>query len=137
MPKSSKLTPEIQKEIGNYILAGSPLKFAAEASGITERTFYNWLEQGETAKSGMYKEFYDYIKECKAKSVQLHLKLITKSANDGNWQASAWILERRFFEHFGRRDKIDMKAEVDAKITGKLELHTLSDEQLLEIINNE
>lgn len=112
----SKLTPELQKKIGDNIILGMPLKYAAEVSGITEKTFYNWLEAGETAKSGAFSEFYNYIQECKAKSIQTHLKLITRSAKDGNWQASAWILERRHPEEFGRKDKIDMKAEHSGQI---------------------
>ncbi len=34
--RTSKLTPEIRKEIGNNITLGMPLKFAAEAAGISE-----------------------------------------------------------------------------------------------------
>jgi transposase len=110
-----KLTPQLQEQIGNNITLGMPLKFAAEAAGITEQTFYNWLKKGETETKGQFYEFAEHVKACKAKAVQLHLKLITKAATEGTWQASAWILERRFPEEFGRREKIDMKAEVTDK----------------------
>ena len=116
-----KLTPQLQKQIGDNITLGMPLKFAAEAAGITEVTFYNWLKRGEAESKGQFFEFAEHIKACKAKAVQLHLKLITKAATDGSWQASAWILERRYPEEFGRREKIDMKAELDATIKGELD----------------
>ena len=115
-----KLTPEIQKEIGNNITLGMPLKFAAEAAGITEATFYNWMNVGGKSTKGKFFEFFEYIKECQSKAVQLHLKLITKAATEGSWQASAWILERRHPEEFGRKERIDMKAEHSGQIVVNL-----------------
>lgn len=131
----TKLTPDIQKKIGDNITLGMPLKFAAEATGITEVTFYNWLKRGENESKGKFFEFAEHIKACKAKAVQLHLKLITKAATDGNWQASAWILERRHPEEFGRKDRL--KLDANMKHSGEVNLHTLSDEELMEIIQNE
>lgn len=131
----TKLNPTIKKQIGDNITLGMPLKFAAEAAGISEVTFYNWMNRGESESKGQFFEFHEYIKECQSKAVQLHLKLITKAATEGAWQASAWILERRHPEEFGRREKIEMDANL--KHSGELDLNTLTDEQLIEIINNE
>jgi len=108
-----KLTPEIQKEIGNNIKLGMPLKFAAEAAGICEKTFYLWMEKGENEGKGKYHDFFVYCNNCKSIGVKLHLTLITKAANEGSWQASAWILERRHPEEFGRKDKVNMDASVN------------------------
>jgi transposase len=107
----SKLTPQLQKEIGNNIKLGMPLKFAAEAAGISEATFYNWMERGEKESKGRYLEFLEYIKQCQSVAVQLHLKIITKAASEGSWQASAWILERRHPEEFGRRENLNIKSK--------------------------
>ena len=106
-----KLTPQLQEQIGNNITLGMPLKYAAESVGITEVTFYNWLKRGETESKGQFYEFAEHVKACKAKAVQLHLKLITKAATEGTWQASAWILERRYPEEFGRREKVELGGE--------------------------
>ena len=111
--RKTKLTPDIQKKIGDNITLGMPIKFAAEAAGITEQTFYNWLKRGENESKGKFFEFAEHIKACKAKAVQLHLKLITKAASEGTWQASAWLLERRYPEEFGKRDRL--------KLDGKME----------------
>jgi len=131
----SKLTPALQKKIGSNIVLGMPLKYAAEVSGISEKAFYNWMNEGEKAKSGKFYDFYNYITECKAKAIQTHLQLITKSAREGNWQASAWMLERRHSKYFGRQDKLELDANLNH--SGKIDINTLSDEQLIEIINNE
>lgn len=134
MPKF-KLTHQLQEQIGNNITLGMPLKFAAEAVGITEQTFYNWLKRGEAESKGQFHDFAEYMKACQAKAVQLHLKLITKAATEGSWQASAWILERRHPEEFGRREKVELDANM--KHSGDVNLHALSDEELMEIILND
>lgn len=132
----SKLTPEIQAEIGKNITLGMPLKYASEAAGVPERTFYQWMEQGEKQNSGKYRDFYDYCENCKSVAVKLHMTLITKAAKeDGSWQASAWILERRHPEEFGRREKVELSGNM--KHTGSINLHNLSDEELMEIIQND
>jgi hypothetical protein len=109
--RKSILNLKLQREIGKNIKLGMPLKFAAEAAGITETTFYNWMARGEKEKKGQFFEFFEYIKQCQSTAVQLHLKLITKAATKGNWQASAWILERRHPEEFGRRDNLNIKSK--------------------------
>ena len=131
----TKLNPTIKKQIGDNITLGMPLKFAAEAAGISEVTFYNWMNRGESESKGQFYEFAEHVKACKAKAVQLHLKLITKAATDGSWQASAWILERRYPEEFGRKDRLELDANM--KHSGEVNLHTLSDEDLMDIIKND
>lgn len=46
-PGSVSLTPQIQDTILNYIRAGAMAYVAAEAAGISERTFRDWMERGE------------------------------------------------------------------------------------------
>ncbi|MFA6728968.1 MAG: hypothetical protein WCS17_12265 [Prevotella sp.] len=132
--RKTKLTPQLQEQIGNNITLGMPLKFAAEAVGITEQTFYNWLKRGETESKGQFFEFNEHVKECQAKAVQLHLKLITKAASEGSWQASAWILERRHPSEFGRREKIELDAKMKHEVNNPAEM---TEEELQQAINNE
>jgi len=135
MPKP-KLTPELQKKIGDNITLGMPLKFAAEAAGISEKTFYLWMDRGDKEEKGQYHDFFIYCNNCKSRAVQLHLKLITKAATDGAWQASAWILERRHPEEFGRRDKID--AHIDGSMKHEItDPEKMTDEELQQAIKDE
>lgn len=131
----TKLNPTIKKQIGDNITLGMPLKFAAEAAGISEATFYNWMNRGESESKGQFFEFHEYIKECQSKAVQLHLKLITKAATDGAWQASAWILERRHPEEFGRKDKVNLDANLNH--SGQVDVCKMSDEELQQAIEDE
>lgn len=108
----TKLTLEIQEEIGTNIETGMTIKNAALAAGIDESTFYKWMNRGENATSGQYFQFVKYIKESKAKSEKKHVDNIKKAANDGAWQASAWILERRFPEDWGRIDRLSLSGHI-------------------------
>jgi len=109
----TKLNDEIIERICEYVTLGLSYKDASEACDITERTFYNWKKRGENAKSGKHYDFLDKLKLASSKSKVYHLNKIREAGDKGVWQANAWILERRFPEEFGRRDKI--QAEVEHK----------------------
>jgi len=87
------LTPDIQTEIGNNILLGLPLKFAAIAADVSESTFIEWLKQGERDTEGMFHEFFKYINECKAAVIKGRIFIIQKAAENGDKVASEWLLK--------------------------------------------
>ena len=65
MGRPSKLTPERQEAILGFIRAGVPNVHAAQLSGISETTFYEWLSkaQGKTEKhDARYPEFSESLK---------------------------------------------------------------------------
>ena len=47
MARRTKLTPEVQTLIADYVRGGAFDYVAAEAVGITARTFHNWMRWGE------------------------------------------------------------------------------------------
>jgi hypothetical protein len=61
------------------------------------------MREGEKAKSGKKKEFVERIREAEGRAVIGWLAKIEKAATDGNWQAAAWKLERRYPENYGRQ----------------------------------
>jgi len=105
--QKTKLTPELQAEIVKYIQAGNYARHACLAVGISERTYYNWIEWGEERQSGVYFQFMQAIKKAEAQAVARNVAVIQKAAID-TWQAAAWWLERTQYEHFGRKDKHDI-----------------------------
>ncbi len=82
----SKLTSELQKIIGDNIALGLTYSLAAEAAGITYKTFNEYMNRGNNVDA--------------AKAILEHLN---ETAKTGNCQVCMWILERRFPEDFGRR----------------------------------
>jgi len=103
MARPSKLTPEIQNKIGDNVALGLTYSLAAEAAGITYKTFNDWMNRGKTDKSGKYFEFHKFIQKRNADAAKALLERIKEAADAGNCQVCMWILERRFPDEFGRR----------------------------------
>ena len=54
-----RLTPEIQREICSYIIAGGFGNVAAEAAGVPAKIFERWMQWGQAERPvGLYREFY-------------------------------------------------------------------------------
>jgi len=113
MPRKSKLTQELIKEAYKLVAAGNYVKDIYPILGIDESTWYRWLSEGEKAKSGLKREFYETIKKAEKDAVARNVALIQRAAQEGNWQAAAWWLERKYFEDWGRKDKVDLSADKD------------------------
>ncbi len=63
MARPSKLTPEIQRKIGENIALGLTYRLAAESAGLTYKTLNEWNQRGQTEKSVKYYQFSQYIKK--------------------------------------------------------------------------
>jgi hypothetical protein len=103
MARPSKLTPELQKRIGENIALGLTYRLAAELAGVTYKSYNEWNQKGQTEKSGKYFEFAQHIKKCNAEGARILLEKLNDAAKAGNCTACMWILSRRFPEDFGRR----------------------------------
>ncbi len=113
------LTPEIGIQILELVKAGNYAKVAAVASGISERTYYNWIAIGEehveTVEDGgtvpeslqLYVDFLQSLKEAEAIGETL---LVMDALTRGNgWQAPMTVLERKYPERWGRTDRHEHK----------------------------
>ena len=61
MARPSKLTPEITKRLTEAIRAGNYYEAACGYAGIHYSTFRKWMQKGETAKSGKFREFFEAV----------------------------------------------------------------------------
>ena len=93
--RPSKLTPERKANLIGAIRKGSYLKAACRLAGITEQTFYNWMERGEKAKKGEYFEFFEAARDAEA---QAEIRAVTQwqSFMDKDWRAARDFLRYRF-----------------------------------------
>ena len=113
MARKRKLTKELIKEAYKLVAAGNYDKDVYPILGIDKSTWYRWLSEGEKAKSGLKREFYDTVKKAEKDAIARNVALIQRAAQEGNWQAAAWWLERKYFEDWGRKDKVDLSADKD------------------------
>lgn len=107
--KPTKLDQKLQDGIAILIRNGVTVEVAAQATGISESTFYAWMERGEQAQSGAFREFYEAIEQARGQSESLQVVRVSQAAQRGSWQAAAWLLERRHPERWakptGRKQK--------------------------------
>ena len=116
--RPTKLTAEVQGKICDALRAGNYLETSAAFAGIDKTTMYAWLKKGRQAKRGKHREFVDAVEKAMADAEARDVALIGKAAADGTWQASAWRLERKYPDRWGRSDhhRVDatvLSAEVD------------------------
>jgi len=133
MARPSKLTPEVQEKIARAIRAGNYPEVAARHAGIHPATYYRWMERGElegdAPEDDPYRSFRAEVERALADAEAGEVGLIIQSAKAGDWRAAAWLLERRFGERWGRRERVeqvdvrdpDEASELDAEIERLLE----------------
>lgn len=90
-----KLNEEREKRIIQAIKLGGTYQIAAENAGIARSTLYDWLRKGDKQAKGLYRTFLDNFKKAEAAAALAALANISRASQNGDWKASAWLLERR------------------------------------------
>lgn len=101
--RKSKLTPAARKVAVEMASKGMCISHIAQAIGVGRDTFSDWLVNNST--------FASEIKKAEADGIASLMDQIIKAARK-NWQAAAWILERRFPQQFARVQLLDVKQRV-------------------------
>lgn len=113
MARRAKLTQELIEEAYKLVSEGNYDKDVYPILGVSKTAWYKWLSEGEKAKSGIKRDFVNAIKKAEKEAIIKNVAVIQKAAEQGNWQAAAWWLERKYFEDWGRKDKVDLAADKD------------------------
>lgn len=79
------------------------IKAACALSGISEATYYKWLDQDE---DGAWTEEVEAAKRFSEPVMVSRLKSLGEEKAD--WRAYAWILERRFPQEWGAKQEIEL-----------------------------
>lgn len=122
----TKFNPERCARIIDAVSKYAPYSIACEANGIHRDTLYEWLKIARDHKAkdieSDYTRFSDALKEVEMKKI---LQLCSNvEAGVDRWQSNAWLLERRWREHFGADAGIiqdlqnmfnELKAKFDAQ----------------------
>jgi len=101
--RPAKFTPERRSAIVDAISHRIPYEYAAEANGICEETLYDWLRTAKKHRTegitSDYTQFSEDIKRAEMTRMREHSDMI--AAKPERWQADAWLLERRWYKHYG------------------------------------
>lgn len=96
--EATHLTKAIVSDLQTYIERGLSLEDACELAGVTYSAFKNWRRQ--------YPEFDKFITRCMIRVEDDALTYIKEAMQGGTWQASAWMLERKYPSKYGKRDML-------------------------------
>lgn len=100
MARPSKYTPETAKKITDALMDGNTRGTSALYAGVCQDTLNNWLNR--------YSDFRQAVEKAEAQAEVGHVLNIRQAALAGNWTASAWWLERRRHQDWGRKDKVEI-----------------------------
>ena len=109
MGRPLKLTPETQARIVEAVELGATWERAADAAGVGASTLRDWRQRGEAGEKP-FAAFLASVKRAEGAGVERALRVIRKAAEGGAWQASAWLLERRYPADYGRRSEVAVRA---------------------------
>ena len=111
--RPTSLTPDTAKRIVDAVSVGGSYKIAAGYGGIAERTLYSWIARGEKGEEP-FCQFLQDLKAAESKGAIQNLSTVIRAAQEGSWQAAAWILERRH-GYTRQPDIIPVSVQIDAE----------------------
>ena len=116
----SKLTEPTKERILEALASGVPPEVAAAYAGVVRSTYIDWLAKGRRAiadangnladvlATDPYAQFALEVEEALSKFVvgnSAHITAAGTTKTEGEWQALAWQLERRFPQWFSRKTR--------------------------------
>jgi hypothetical protein len=100
--KPIDIVPHIDKLV-QALLVGATYELAAQYAGISHDTFLRWRQRMPDAKDGTpLATLRDRLADAEGRAAVGWLAKIEAAATEGNWQAAAWKLERRYPRDYGK-----------------------------------
>ncbi|HEV8176914.1 MAG TPA: hypothetical protein VGP44_04430 [Gemmatimonadales bacterium] len=119
--RPTKRTPAVEKRLVELIREGLTQKDASAIVGISEDSFIRWKQD--------FADFAARIKKAEAEFILDNVRIVQKAASANTWQASAWILERRRTEAWGRKETVVVPPEPE-NLPDQFDLNRLSNDKL-------
>jgi hypothetical protein len=109
------ISPKQVESLTGAIKSGADLETSCHFAGISIQVCYRYLERGkleaeriangETASADEkdFLSFWEELRKARADAIVRNVAQIQKAAQDGQWQAAAWWLERTVPETYGKQ----------------------------------
>lgn len=101
------LDESVWQRLNQAISVGAYIEDACIFAGISSRQFRRWRELAEQGIEP-YAERWEEINKSESQSIVRNLFNIQNASNNGTWQASAWLLERKYPEKYGRKETVNL-----------------------------
>ena len=121
MGRPTKLTPEIHRRIVKAVRCGNYGEVAAQSEGVDKRTFYRWMELGQSDADEHedYRQFRHAVTRARAVAERRMVNVVRTDAVQ-NAESARWYLERSASDRWGRRDKLTIESAVNAELDAML-----------------
>lgn len=138
-----KLTPERITVVCESLALGHTLAYAASCAGFSERTLRRYradgqdalqrFEDGEeiTETDALLADFMLMLEAANKEAEARFLGIIIDAA-EKQWQAAAWILERRFRKDWSRAAQVDHTGTVDIRKRVTMDFGVPENAQIME-----
>lgn len=119
--RPSKLDDATQQKFLEAVREGLPYSTACALAGIGETTFAVWRQRADAEPDSPYAGFMRALKEAEAEAEAANVKRIRSAADNGQWQAAAWILERRHPDKWARTERSEQQHSGQVEIVVRRE----------------
>jgi hypothetical protein len=113
MARPTKLNSDVQQTLAFALSEGASVEHACDYTCITPRTFYNWMQRGESGEEqdDLFVQFFRTITRARGHGVVTDLATISKASEAGDWRAAAWRLQHCHPKEYGGKLTIQGDAE--------------------------
>jgi hypothetical protein len=111
-----KLTEPLQTKLLHFLELGVPIKYACQAVGIDERTYYVWMKLGKRDKDrpdSKYFQFLQSVDSIPARCLARKLLHLEQASANGSVSATIWFLEHRYPEIFKQPSDVNLNIKPD------------------------
>lgn len=116
MARPTKLTPAVQQRIVSAVAAGNYYEAACVYGGVDYRTFLRWMQRGEKAKSSIYGQFCQTVREAEAEA-EVRMVAQWQQQIPENWPAARDFLARRFPDRWGPKERHIVEGDAERPLT--------------------
>ena len=117
-------TPDVQTRMVEALAKGQFVRAACRYAGINPTSHYDWLKRADDGEGAPFADYANAVRAADVEGEQRHLKTI-EEASETDWRASAWVLERRHPDDYGKQRlevsgpeggpvQVDLRAQLDA-----------------------
>lgn len=105
--RPTRLTPKVAQSICEIVKDGVSPEIAAAAAGIGRTAYYDWRSRGRVQPDTIYADFNEMLEQALAECEARAARVVVNAFPD-SWQAAMTLLERRFPDRWGRRERVDI-----------------------------
>lgn len=132
MARPTKISKKIVDTLAKYIRAGAHLDTAAARAGISKQTLHTWLKAAARGDGTPLQNDLLEAVDLALADFEHGAVLGIMKASTTQWQAGAWLLERKFPDRYGMRNRTEITGAnggpiqlVDVKVMSDAELEAI------------